>query len=84
MQIDMRRIDPARNMDRFYCVELTTDLFGDHGVHRQWGRFGTWGRHRCDWYKSQVDAERALSDLVKQKLARGYALMSSMIENSKR
>jgi len=74
MQINLRRVDPSRNMNRFYSVELTKDLFGDHGVHRQWGRFGTWGRQRCDWYKSQMEAECALSDLVKQKLARGYLL----------
>lgn len=80
MQIDMRRVDRSCNMNRFYSVELTQDLFGDHGIHRQWVRFGTWGRHRCDWYKSQVDAERALSDLVKQKLARGYLLKLPLSE----
>ncbi|WP_299211236.1 WGR domain-containing protein [uncultured Tateyamaria sp.] len=74
MQIDMRRIDSSLNMNRFYSVGLTKDLFGQHGVHRQWGRFGTWGRHRNDWYKTQIEAECALSDLVKQKLARGYLI----------
>ncbi|WP_366140948.1 WGR domain-containing protein [uncultured Ruegeria sp.] len=53
---------------------MTKDLSGQHGVHRQWGRFGTWGRHRHDWYTSQTKAEGALTDLVKQKLARGYLL----------
>jgi len=47
MQIDMRRVDPSVNMNRFYSVELTKDLFGHIGVHRQWGRFGTWGRHQA-------------------------------------
>jgi len=37
MQIDMKRVDPEINMDRFYCVEFTKDLFGAHGIHRQWG-----------------------------------------------
>ena len=46
MQIDMKRVDPECNMDRFYSVQLTQGLFGDHGVHRQWGRRGTWGRLR--------------------------------------
>ena len=44
MEIDVRRVDPSVNMNRFYSVELTKDLFGHIGVHRQWGRFGTWGR----------------------------------------
>lgn len=73
MQIDMKRVDPEVNMDRFYIVELTQDLFGDHGVYRQWGRRGTWGRYRSDWYGSELEAKCALSELVKQKLARGYA-----------
>lgn len=55
-------------MDRFYSVLLTQGLFGDHGVHRQWGRRGTWGRHRLDWYGTEFEAELALSDLVRQKL----------------
>lgn len=76
MQIDMCRIDSSLNMNRFNSVDLTKDLFGQHGVHRQWGRFGTWGRHCHDWYRTQAEAETALSDLVKQKLARGYLIKS--------
>ena len=49
MQVDMKRVEPECNMDRFYCVELTKDLFGVHGIHRLWGRNGSWGRHRLDW-----------------------------------
>lgn len=82
MQIDMRRSDPSLKMNRFYSVELTKDLFGQHGVHRQWGRFGTWGRHRNDWYATRTQAECALSDLVKKKLARGYLIKSSPSDGS--
>lgn len=74
MQIDMRRINPSLNMNRFYSMELTKDLFGQHGVHRQWRRFGTWGRHRHDWYAKKTEAESALAGLAKQKLARGYLI----------
>ena len=77
MSIDMKRVDPVHNMDRFYYVELTKDLFGDHGVHRQWGRRGTNGRHRFDWYNSSLEAENAASSLVRQKLARGYLIKMS-------
>lgn len=81
MRLDMRRVDSSRNMNRFYSVELTKDLFGDHGVHRRWGRYGTWGQHRYDWYTSRSEAERALSDLVKQKLKRGYLLKLPLPEH---
>ena len=74
MAIDMRHTDPERNMGRFYYIELIKDLFGYYGVHRQWGRRGTNGRHRFDWYTSSVEAQNAISQLVKQKLAKGYLL----------
>jgi predicted DNA-binding WGR domain protein len=74
MQIDMKRVDPEINMDRFYCVELTKDLFGVYGIHRQWGRSGSWGHHRLDWCGTEFEAESALSELVSLKLARGYLL----------
>ncbi|WP_120632572.1 WGR domain-containing protein [Ruegeria sp. EL01] len=74
MQIDMKRVDPELNMDRFYCVELEKDLFNDHRVHRQWGRSGSWGRHRRDCYDTELEARKAITKLVNQKLARGYTL----------
>lgn len=74
MSIDMKRVDPELNMDRFYYVELTKDLFGYHGVHRQWGRRGTKGQHLIRWYESSLEAQSEISKLVKEKLARGYLL----------
>ncbi|MEM7664158.1 MAG: WGR domain-containing protein [Pseudomonadota bacterium] len=70
----MTRFDADTNMDRFYSVRLTQSLFGEIGVERQWGRRRTHGRCRLDWYGNERDAESALSDLVKAKLARGYIL----------
>lgn len=61
-------------------MELTKDLLGQHGVHRQWGRFGTWGRHHHDWYATQNEAETACSSLVEQKLAHGYLIQLPVSE----
>ncbi|PCH51275.1 MAG: hypothetical protein COC17_01260 [Hyphomicrobiales bacterium] len=44
MAIEMMRVDPECNMDRFYKIELTKDLISDHSVHRQWARRGTKGQ----------------------------------------
>ena len=74
MRFDMTRVDPGANMDRFYCVQLTRSLFGEFGVERQWGRRRTRGRRRLDWYSDELQAKSALSDLVKEKLSRGYLL----------
>ncbi|WP_339106926.1 WGR domain-containing protein [Roseovarius rhodophyticola] len=74
MRIDMTRVDPDANMDRFYCVQLTESLFGEIGVERQWGRRRTHGRRRLDWYRGDAEAKIALSNLVNEKLSRGYHL----------
>lgn len=77
MQIDMKRVEPEINMDRFYCIDVTKDLFGVHGIHRQWGRSGSWGHHRRDSYDTEFEARNAMSKLVKNKLKRGYAINQS-------
>ena len=42
--VTLRRIDPAKNMARFYALDLQPDLFGAIMLMKQWGRFGTGGR----------------------------------------
>ena len=74
MRVDMARVDPDANMDRFYYIQLTQSPFGDVGVERQWGRHRTCGQRRLDWYVDEHEAQSALLDLVKAKLSRGYLL----------
>jgi len=42
--VTLHRIDPARNMSRFYRLDLKPDLFGTWGVVRERGRIGRPGR----------------------------------------
>jgi predicted DNA-binding WGR domain protein len=35
--VQMRRIDPARNMRRFYRLSVQRDLFGRASLVREWG-----------------------------------------------
>jgi predicted DNA-binding WGR domain protein len=70
----LTRIDPARNMNRFYVVTVTPTLFGDWAVLREWGRRGSPGTLRLDSYRtapggavgraahSQASAAARLSD----------------------
>lgn len=74
MGVRMHRIDPNLNMDRYYSVEVTKDLFGLHGVERHWGRSGTWGQCQLDWYDYLRIAKTAMSKLVQEKLSKGYLL----------
>ncbi|WP_234450974.1 WGR domain-containing protein [Paracoccus sp. MC1862] len=71
--VRLTRIDPACNMQRFYSLELVTSLFGEHGVVRHWGRIGTAGRSRTDWYEEPGEAESAFQTLLQLKRKRGYA-----------
>ena len=71
--VRLTRTDPACNVHRFYSLELATSLFGEWGVVRHWGRIGSSGRIRTDWYDKPHEAESAFQDLLRMKHRRGYA-----------
>lgn len=68
----LTRVDPSCNMRRFYSVALAVSLFGECGVVRQWGRIGTSGQTRTDWYGETPEAAAALQVLLRVKRRRGY------------
>jgi predicted DNA-binding WGR domain protein len=47
------RIDPARNMRRFYRLDVQPDLFGRGLLVRQWGRIGTGGRMMVEFFDTE-------------------------------
>ena len=68
----LHRIDPDRNMARFYRVEVLPDLFGLVTVERAWGRIGSRGQHLMVSYPSISSAEQEAIRLVRAKAKRGY------------
>lgn len=74
MSYYMRRQNAESNMDRFYHASLTSSLFDNPGVERRWGRFGTYGHKRLDWFDDSQSADAALSKIVCEKIHRGYVL----------
>lgn len=70
--IHLRRIDPARNMARFYRLSSAPSLFGDICVVREWGRIGRPGRIRIDLYEKGQEAAAARHVLERAKRQRGY------------
>ena len=70
--IHLHRIDPARNMARFYRLSSTPSLFGDICLVREWGRIGRPGRIRIDLYKAVEEARAARAALSREKRQRGY------------
>jgi predicted DNA-binding WGR domain protein len=68
----LTRIDPARNINRFYVVEVMPSLFGDWMVMREWGRRGSPGTVRLSRYAMRNEAETAEQRTIKRRLQRGY------------
>src|SRR5829696_2596295 len=70
--ITLRRIEPAKNMARFYSLEVEHDLFGRVVLVRRWGRIGTAGKIRLDEHKGEGQAQAALQRLQTIKRRKGY------------
>jgi len=68
----LQRIRPQKNERRFYTVTITSDLFGQVVLLRNWGRVSTGGRLRWDLYPDISTAEASLRDLARRKRQRGY------------
>lgn len=68
----LHRLDPTVNMARFYALSLENSLFGDILLVRRWGRIGTHGRVRLDWFENPADAANELTRIASVKARRGY------------
>ncbi|WP_036279663.1 WGR domain-containing protein [Methylocystis sp. ATCC 49242] len=66
----MHRIDAAKNMRRFYRLDVAPDLFGRWCVAVEWGRIGRSGRLRLTAYESATWAALARQRRAKER--RGY------------
>lgn len=80
----LHRIDPGRNMFRFYALEVDGSLFGDCALVRSWGRIGTVGAVRVDLYPSRGEAEAARASLLASKLRKGYRPIGSQFPEARR
>jgi len=70
--VQMRRIDPARNMRRFYRLSVQRDLFGRASLVREWGRIGVRGQMMVETHPDEGKAITALMKLAAVKKRRGY------------
>jgi predicted DNA-binding WGR domain protein len=68
----LHRIDPARNMRRFYRLEILPDLFGGVILKREWGRIGARGQSKARWFDDPRLASAALLGQARRKVKRGY------------
>jgi predicted DNA-binding WGR domain protein len=70
--VTLHRIDPARNMSRFYQLGLQHDLFGGVLLMKEWGRIGARGRIMAEHYDTEALAAEALQRQAEWKRRRGY------------
>jgi predicted DNA-binding WGR domain protein len=70
--IILHRIDPAKNMRRFYWLDVQPDLFGQWCFIREWGRIGRAGQVRTVPFPTATEAQKALVQQQRVKERRGY------------
>ena len=68
----LTKIEPELRQFRFYRMNIVRGLFGDWGLVREWGRIGSSGQSRTDWFDTESDANDARFDLHMKKVKRGY------------
>jgi len=66
------RIDTSQNMSRYYTLSVQPNLFGGFSLLRNWGRIGTGGKIRVDFFDSEMAAYAAHESLLVSKSNRGY------------
>ncbi|MBY2951681.1 WGR domain-containing protein [Rhizobium leguminosarum] len=74
----IERADPAKNMARYYAMEVGQTMFGEVCLIRRWGRIGQHGQEKQHVFEREEEAVRLFLALVKQKRARGYRPRSTL------
>jgi predicted DNA-binding WGR domain protein len=72
--LHLRRIDPARNMRRYYRIVIHSDLFGQASLVREWGRIGSRGQMMVETHPDEGRAINALMKLARAKQPKRYAV----------
>jgi predicted DNA-binding WGR domain protein len=72
--VHLRRIDPGRDMGRFYSLTLQPTLLGGVDLVRRWDRLGaSGGAVLTEAYPDEASAQAALEKLAARQRRRGYA-----------
>lgn len=71
-EIVLHRVDPARNMARFYRLSIEPNLFGGSSLVRNWGRIGAPGQSKLEFFDDDDATRCAMGRIARRKLARGY------------
>ncbi|GEM_PF-1939970 len=71
--IILKRTDPDQHIDRWYCLDITTDLFGQPCLYRAWGNRRTAYQHvRCDPFAAHPEAVSVAQKIIARRRQHGY------------
>jgi len=70
--IYVERTEAAKNMARFYAMDISETLFGETCLTRTWGRIGRGGQSKMHHFENENDAVHLFLELMRQKRKRGY------------
>jgi predicted DNA-binding WGR domain protein len=75
LHIILERIDAVRNVAHYYVLSIEPTLFAKHTLIRRWGRIGSAGRERLQFFGGEdaARAQMALETWLARKRKRGYA-----------
>jgi predicted DNA-binding WGR domain protein len=73
----LERHDTENNMHRFYQMFVTPGLFDDWSLIKEWGRVGSPGTVRKEWFNTQEEAIVAGNNLCAAKCKKGYHAISA-------
>ena len=68
----VERIEPEKNMARFYLLAVQPTLFGEVSLVRNWGRIGTRGQEKIQLFDYEMEAVEIFLDLARKKKRKGY------------
>lgn len=72
MSVRMTRVDPDKNMARWYEIDVQPTLFGEFTVERHWGRIGSAGQSKTFWFNDEPAADQMAKSVCAIKVRRGY------------
>lgn len=82
--LHLRRIEPDRNMARYYTLSVEITLFEDWSCTRAFGRIGSrGGRMMMGLFGTRDEAEEELFALLRKKRARGYTIVGAADANNR-
>jgi len=66
------KIDAAKNMSRYYQLQVLPDLFGGFVLVCEWGRIGRQGQEQRHHFATMEEAVKALEQRSQKRERRNY------------